>query len=317
MRLRHLLASSCLAALAALHPSIGSANAWIPAPKEYWSDVRFGVFAANDFHGANGVRNYMAGGGHLEERRLTLTNELGWKKNMSFLLALPFQQVRREFDGGGGITATGGGDMLLGVRYRLAGGAQHVVSLEAGWKAPLGYDAPVRLPRDVIAYFDTVFTRGYSPADSANAMRQLAPPRLGQGQQDLQGVVRFGWAFPHWNGFFQGAAGYRYRFDEPNDQILLGSDIAYWLTDRLLISGHYDGTIAMNEDDFDANGYQEQLVGPRLTVRVDDRFDIYGGSLHSAGAENAPHKDLYYVGFTMKQTGLDRFQGFLGGTRRP
>ena len=319
MRFRFLLASSCLAVLATLSPTAGNAGPWILAPKDYSSEVRVSLYSANDFHLANGTRHAYAGGGNFDERKLTLWNELGWKKNMSAVIALPILNVSRTLDDGTSMTATGAGDLLLGLRYRLMGGAasRSAVSLELGWKAPLGYDAGVRHSRARLAELDTTVLRNYAPWDSANIVRQLAAPRLGEGQQDLQGLLRFGVAMPQWKGFFQGAAGYRYRFDEPSDQIVLGADLGWWLTGRLLISGHYDGTIAMNEDEFDADGLQEQLVGPRLTVRVDDRFDMFAGSMHSAGAENAPHKDQVYVGFTMKQTGLDRFQGFLGGTRTP
>lgn len=320
MRFRYLLTSSCLAALAASSPTVGNAGPWIPAPKEYSSEVRVSLFSANDFHFANGGRREFAGGGHLDERKLTLWNELGWKKNMSAVIALPILNVSRTLGDGTSMTATGAGDLLLGLRYRLLGrgaGSRSVMSLEVGWKAPLGYDAGVRHNRARLVQLDTTIVESYAPWDSANVVRQLAAPRLGEGQQDLQGVLLFGLALPQWNGFVQGTAGYRYRFDEPNDQIVLGAGLGWWLTKRLLISGHYDGTVAMNEDEFEADGYQEQLVGPRLTVRVDDRFDMFAGSMHSAGAENAPHKDQVYVGFTMKQTGLDRYQGFLGGTRTP
>lgn len=324
MRFRALLASSCLAAFAqALVPAVTIASPWVLAPKEYASEVRFDFYSANDFHFAEGTRMPFAGGGHLDERRLTFWNELGWRPNLSAVIALPVTQVSRVFPedlGASQPTATGAGDLFIALRYRLMGGeagSNSVVSLEAGWKAPLGYDAAVRLSRMEIAYVDSVTDGQYLAADSANVMRHAARPRLGEGQQDLQGLLRFGFAMPGWNAFLQGAGGYRYRFDDPNDQIVLGADLGWWLTRRLLVSGHYEGTMALNEDDLDADGITEHLVGPRLTVRVDDRLDVFAGSKHSASAENAPHKDQVYVGFTMKQTGLDRLQGFLGGTKTP
>jgi hypothetical protein len=320
MRFRYLLATSCLAATVALVPAAGNAGPWVPAPKEYSTEIRADFFSANDFHFTDGKRNHFAGGGHLDDRRLTFAGELGWKKNLSVMFALPFVQVSRVI-GSSSATATGAGDLLLGVRYRVLGGdaASHsALALELGWKAPLGYDRSVRLPGYAIEFLDTTLARQYDPADSANVMRQQTTPRIGEGQQDLQGLLLFGVAMPGWKGFVQGGAGYRYRFDEPNDQILLGADLGWWLSNRLLLSGHYTGAIAINPDeDRDPDGYTEHLVGPRLTVRVDDRFDMFAGSLHTPAAENAPHKDQVYVGFTMKQTGFDRFQGFLGGTKTP
>lgn len=317
MRFRSLLASSCLAAAALALPVIGLANPWIPAPREYVSEVRSSFFSANDFHDAAGERVPYRFGGWVEERRAVFAAELGWRPGRSFFFELPLASVTRTFEGAAAYSnRTGFSDLRLGVRQRLMGGAGSAIALEAAWKAPLGYDRTVRLTVAQRAYVDALHP-GLGPADSANAARQAAPPRLGEGQQDLEGRLHVGLAMPGMRGFLQFAGGYRYRFEEPEDEILAGAAIGFWLTERLLLSGHYDGRLALGADEPDADAYTEHLAGPRLTVRVDDRCDVIAGSLHTPAGENVPHKDLVYVGFVLKQTGYDRYQGFVGGTRRP
>jgi hypothetical protein len=62
---------------------------------------------------------------------------------------------------------------------------------------------------------------------------------------------------------------------------------------------------------------QEQLLGERITLRLDHGLDMYAGAMHTAGAENRPHEDHFYVGIMFKQTSLNRYQGFRGGTAQP
>lgn len=317
MRFRSLLASSCLAAAALALPVIGNANPWIPAPREYVSEVRSSFFSANDFHDASGERVPYRFGGWVEEREAVFAAELGWRPGRSFFFELPLASATRTFESAvASYNRTGFSDLRLGVRQRLMGGAANAVTLEAAWKAPLGYDRTVRLTVAERAYVDAVYP-GLGPADSANAARQAAPPRLGEGQQDLEGRLHVGLAMPGMRGFLELAGGYRYRFEEPADEILAGARLGVWLTERMLLSGHWDGRLAQAESDLDADASSEHLVGPRLTVRVDERCDVIAGSLHTAAGENVPHKDLVYVGFVLKQTGYDRYQGFVGGTRRP
>lgn len=57
------------------------------------------------------------------------------------------------------------------------------------------------------------------------------------------------------------------------------------------------------------------VAGPRFTLRVDDRMDVFAGSRHSPSGRNVLHADQYYCGIAWKQTGLDRLAGAFGGTK--
>ena len=54
-----------------------------------------------------------------------------------------------------------------------------------------------------------------------------------------------------------------------------------------------------------------------VVYRLDSGMDVFFSSLHTALARNALHTDRFYVGVAFKKTGLDRLQGYLGGTKGP
>jgi hypothetical protein len=94
------------------------------------------------------------------------------------------------------------------------------------------------------------------------------------------------------------------------------ADLGLWVGPRILLGGRYAGTVAMSSGE----GFPERsvhLAGPLLLWRVDERLDLSAGSWSTAKAENAPHYDQVYVTLTLKQTKLNRLQGFLGGTKAP
>jgi hypothetical protein len=59
------------------------------------------------------------------------------------------------------------------------------------------------------------------------------------------------------------------------------------------------------------------VVEPIVSLRVDERMDVFAGSYHTASAKDALHIDQIYVGLAVRQTKLDRTQGWLGGAPRP
>jgi hypothetical protein len=237
---------------------------------------------------------------------------------VSAIISVPFVSVPRisahdDVDK----TATGLGDMTAGLKWRLKGKGNNVVSFEADWMGPLGYESTVRLTQAQITAYDTTIAKGLSPGDSANFMRQVAGPHIGEGNQNLQGLLRVGMAFPDINAFLDVAGGYRYRYDAPADQILLGANYGMWFGKQWLVVGTYTGMIASGSGETKADEYTEHRVGFRAVYRVDDHMDVFAGSQHTARAENAYHRNEIFVGLAMKQTSLNRLQGLLGGTRNP
>jgi hypothetical protein len=305
------------AAISAAWSPIASSGPWLPAPGEHYTDFRAGYFSAGDFHGSDGHRRYFARGGVQEQRSLLAYNELGWKKNASVILGIPAASVtRRSADGLLDRTSTGLSDLQLGLRIKMADGPT-ALALELSLLAPMGYDRRVLLSPAEIRRADTTVARGLTGVDSSNAVRQVAPPRLGAGQQEVSATIQWGAPLPRLNGFIQLAHGFRHRGREFGGQAVFSADLGFWLGPSVLAAGRYLGSIDVGHAPDRADEVEEHLAGPVLLYRVDDRLDVYFASLHTAAARNAVHADRFYVGMSFRQTALNRLQGYLGGTRRP
>ena len=274
--------------LALLLADAAGAQPWVMSPNEFHSDIRGGFFSTETFLNDSGDRPVIPNGGVYESRSIVWSTELGWKKRMSFKFDIPFESVTRQFSPGVDESGTGLSDLLVGFKYALKTGPT-ALALEADWKAPLGYN-----PR-------------------------LVPP-LGNGRQEALGLVHFGTTLEGIGAFVQLTGGYLAQLEPsddpalPQDNIVLGADLGWWMSRTVLVSGTYRGRI---ESDQATRSSTEHRVGPQLLYRVDDYLDIFAGSLHTASGKNVLHVDQFYAGITTKKTGLGRLQGFLGGTKGP
>jgi len=262
------------------------AGPWTLPKGEKASTVIGDFFSADTYHDQDGSRRPLGGGGLIERRGITWAGELGWKKKASFLYSIPFASSSRRMGGGDHPpyvpSATGFGDAHFGFKYALRSG-RTASAIELNWKAPLGYE---RAP----TYFSDDST-------DINVAEQTNNPKLGEGQQDVSGILHFGTAIRH-RGFAQAAGGYTYRFEAPEN------------------GGQYRGQIS-GQSGNPTRDSDRHLVGPVVLYRVDDRIDMYVTTLHTASAKNAVHTDAVYVGMSFKNTKLDRLQGYLGTTKQP
>jgi len=87
------LLSSILTLLAT---GVSSAGPWVLSPNEFHSDIRGSYFSTETYHDAAGERPSLPGGGAFESRGIRWSNELGWKKRMSFTFDIPFESVTRQ-----------------------------------------------------------------------------------------------------------------------------------------------------------------------------------------------------------------------------
>lgn len=301
--------------------SVGSAHAgaWSLAPGEFYTEIRSGWFSSDTYHDQDGDRRFLAGGGLWEQRRLLSYTELGWKPKLSFVLGIPVESVSRRFGTGSPqtlTTATGIGDGLLALRYRLTNGRSGA-ALELGWKPPLGYERDRFLSHadSAVAAAAAGDTDGDFDSLDVNVARQIGSPVLGDGQQDVTLSLLLGRAVRR--GFVQVGGGYRYRFEDPKDQIVLSADLGLWVTRSLLLAGRYEGMMAAGEGDRPTDEPEHHRFGPTLVYRLDDHMDLFVATMHTAAATNALHTDEVHVGFAFRQTKLNRLQGFLGGTAAP
>lgn len=323
--------------LVALTPLFASADAWTLPPGQWSSELRGSRFSSDDFHDLSGTRTTLAGGGLVEGRSATWSSEIGWKKNTSFAFTVPFDALTRRLGDGSSATETGFGDLLLGLRHHLLGGANWVLSAQVDLKAPGGYSRLVGLAPSEIAALDSTVLDGLSPGDSANVVRQLARPRLGNGETAYQAMVIYGRSMPRLRSFIELGFGYREHPQHLANQLLASGDVGVWFGPSLLVTGRYRGELAfpdardlrpriaeaaakgkvlkIENADTPADAVDQQMVGAEIRYRVDDNIDTFIGSWHSAGATNALHMDQFYAGITFKSTKLGRYQGVLGGKK--
>jgi len=302
-------ATALLATVLAL-PRLAGAGAWLPAPGEHYSLIGGSYFASDGYYDSNGDRLPLNQGGLHEEKAIYSYNEFGWTKGRSFILGFPYLNVTRRLGAPSDSerTETGLGDLLLGVRFKIKGGAQ-AMSAEADWAPPLGYN------------------------------RNLVP-RLGDGASSLIGKFLYGAPLGH-AGFVDLMGGYRFYLDKlaPTNQLLASATVAWWIGKAVLLSGEYNGQFGASSSDTlyralyvktpdgrpwttsEAAPYTTtdqiniQTLSPMLLYRIDDHIDVMAGSSHTLSAKNALHIDRVYVAIALRQTKLGPLQGFMGGRR--
>jgi hypothetical protein len=281
-----LLQTAAGAAALLLIPTGVTAGPWIPLPGEYYSELTAAHLSLDSYFDEQGDHQQLPLGTLVEGRQLSSHNEIGWRKWASLVLQVPVASVtvRSESPRLNG-SQTGLADLVVGARFKLLDGSS-ALAAEADWKAPMGYD------RDAF-------------------------PSLGAGQQDVSGTLHFGTALPRLDGFMQVSWGYIHRFEAPPDEMLHTADLGVWVGSSLLLAGHYRGLYFAASGDDPALDADFHVAGPELRYRLDDRLDMFVGSNYVFAGRNADRSDEYYVGLAVKQTRLNRLQGFLGGKRRP
>jgi hypothetical protein len=274
-------------ALLALPAAAQASSPWLLGRGEFHSEFLGGYYSSDTYFDDTGERPDL--GATYETRGIRNSTQLGAWKRVTLRFDVPFESNTLVPDGGGeGTTQSGLSDLSLGLRYGIVTG-ETAVAIEAIWRTPLGYH------------------------------RDFVPP-LGDGRQDGIALLHAGTTIPAIQGFVQAAGGYRARLDgyedtDPaKDEVVASADFGFWVGPSLMISGSYRGRFESSDADLPL---VEHRVGPRITYRVDDFFDVIAGSSHTAAGENTLHVNEYFVGFATKRTQLDRLKGFLGSKRRP
>ncbi len=290
------------------------AGPWLPAPGEYYTELRGGLFSADSYYNADGDR--IGFPGKWEERSVLSYTELGWKKKISFVMSAPLVNatLRTPY---GSLTRTGLSDLTVGFRYGLRQG-RSALALELDWSAPLGYSRETPLLGDALQqlsvsalYGTSVGSRAFLQVGAGYGYRYYSITRKKKTIEDDQGVP----LDP------QPLLATAERWGMP---FTASADLGVWVTRNLLVGGRYSGVMTTSHGelypapgvDFLPHG-DVHLAGPVLLYRVDDRLDMVAGSWSTAAAKNWLHYDQAYVALVFKQTKLNRLQGFLGGTKNP
>ncbi len=333
MSLRRSMAAACGAVAVLSVVSAAHAGPWGLPRGEFYTELTGHFFSSNTYLDKDGTR--LSFDAAFEERALTSHTEIGWKKNTTFVMELPFvgRTVAPHAQGLPSFEYSGLGDIGLGLRFSLAQGAMPM-AIEVGWTAPMGTNRNLFPGSSGSGGTDPTSwpTQAYEPlATDSSAFFNTGLQSLGA-RFDIGGGLRD-------NLFWSAGAGYRTRYftflarkddDRFADFREIDAQLGWWISKEVLLTGQFSGEWQSRQgenydripDSGPTQGEPELLsknllVGPRFTYRVDERMDVFAGSWHTWNGENVLHENYYFLGIAWKNSSLDRLAGALGGTKAP
>lgn len=274
-----LSASLLLASPAAAHALDG--GGWTVHPHEWYSEFSASRVYANAIFLPDSRDQALApnGTGRFQQFQVRSYNEIGWKRNASILLDVPFIDRTWRLDqttqGVAGLS-----DLRLGLRVRLREDGPGLI-LEGGWQAPLGYD------RNVF-------------------------PALGDGRQKAWIGLNGGLRLPYMPAFVQASRGFLYI---GSDAVLVSRttvDGGLWLGSSVLVGGRYADQLGWNAAQTGRTLPTYYVAGPLLLVRIDDHMDVSVGAMKNLYGRNSLEGTEFYAALGLKQSKLNPLQGFLG-----
>ena len=263
-------------------PAAASAGGWTVHPHEWYSEFSGSRVYSSAFFLDDRRDAPLPDGGRFQQFTVDSYNEIGWKKNVSLVLDVPFltQTLRAGTETA---TIAGLGDLTLGARVRLRDDGPGLI-LDAGWVAPLGYD-------------HNVF------------------PRLGDGRQKAYTDLAGGLSLPYVRGFIEASRGFLFIGQDGNLYSQTSADGGVWVSKSVLVGGSYFDNRAWNSSAANQSLGDFYRAGPLLLVRVDDHMDVSVGAVRNVSGRNALEGTQIYMAIGMKQTKLNPLQGFLGTKR--
>ena len=259
-------------------------GAWTVRPGEWYSEVSGTRLYASQQFGVDARDGAIPSEGRFQQYLLTSYNELGWKKNVSLVLGVPFSSRTWRFYQTTR-TISGLADLRLGFRIRLRDDAPGLI-LDGGWLAPSGYDK-------------NVF------------------PKLGDGRQKVWGALNGGIKLPGLPGFGQASRGVLFVSEDGVLYSQTSADAAVWIGSHVLFGARYSDDVAWSSALESSRLGTAYRAGPVLLLRVDDRMDLSIGAGHQWYGRNALEFTGIYLALGFKQTKLNPMQGFLGTRQHP
>jgi protein XagA len=243
------------------------AGAWtMPKGKMY---DRFAVnyyFAEKEFN-EDRERKEFANNGEFTDFNLNNYIEYGLTDRLTIINSLYYKWIKKEDDDGEDKT-NGLGDVDIAVKYKLAEGSLGVFSTQLLVKIPGPYDGDDSLP-------------------------------LGNDQLDIEARMLYGRSlYPHIPGYCNVEFGYRWRDDDPSDElrylIEVGVDITSHLYGRIKLDGTYSTN---NGEDVDSSG----------NPRASNNFDL--GKLDMAIGYKLPKGWGLEIGYIPEMYGRNTSTG--------
>ena len=193
------------------------AGAWVAQKGSAYNKVGVSDYSASDFFGGNPDL------GEFEGTSVSYYGELGLGNNWGVFTSVLYQDITQS-DSSGRVTQNDGlGDLDIGVKYQWQA-EPFVLSTQLLAKLPYLYDEDEALP-------------------------------LGNGQEDIEAKVLVGKSLGRL-GYFGLELGYRFRADDPSDEIRYLIEYGVSLSDNFYLRAKLDGIESANnaDDQFSGTG---------------------------------------------------------------
>lgn len=201
----------------ALLPLQSHAGAWVAKKGDSYNKVGVSDYSATDFFGGNPDL------GEFEGTSVSYYGEWGLGSNWGLFTSVLYQDITQTDSSGVSTQNDGLGDIDVGVKYQWQA-EPFVLSTQLLAKLPYLYDEDDALP-------------------------------LGNGQEDLEAKVLIGKSLGSL-GYVGFELGYRFRTDEPSDEIRYLIEYGVSLSDNFYLRAKLDGIESANNADvqFDGGG---------------------------------------------------------------
>jgi protein XagA len=245
------------------------AGAWTREKGGWYHQVSGNYYKADENFNNDGNRQDFAGNGEFKDRNISYYMEYGIFDDLTVIGSWPYKWLKYEDDTV--INKTDGfSDLDLALKYRLFYSGSGVCSMQGLVKIPEAYDE-----------------------------NDAAP--LGNGQYDYEFRLLYGRSlYPHIPGYFNMEAGFRYRTEEPANELKylleFGADFTKIIYGRVKLDGTYglgdvNDSANTSENPTITNDYDlgklDVAMGwkmlPEWSAELGYRSDIYGKNT-AAGA---------------------------------
>jgi protein XagA len=194
------------------------AGAWTREIGGWYHQVTGNYYTADEFFDDDGSREDFADNGEFKDRNISYYVEYGILENLTVIGSWPYKWLEYE-DNFVRNKTDGFSDLELGLKYRLLSTDSGVCSVQGLVKIPEAYDEDDAVP-------------------------------LGNSQYDYEIRLLYGMSlFPHIPGYFNIETGYRFRAEEPADELKYLLEFGVDITKKFYGRMKLDGTLGMDNAD--------------------------------------------------------------------
>ncbi len=254
------------------------AGAWTLQKGKIYDRLAVNYYFADREFDDDGHRKDFSDNGEFRDYNINNYIEFGLTDKITLINSLYYKNIEKE-DDVRDMETSGIGDIDLGVKYKLTEGTWGIFSTQALVKIPEAYDEDDDLP-------------------------------LGNGQYDLELRLLYGRSlYPAIPGYCNFEVGYRWRLDDPSDEIRYLIEFGIDITKSLYGRAKLDGTYSMdNGEHFDeggnpttTNNFDVGKLDLTLGYKINKSWGIEAGYMPAIYGQNIAAGATYTIAVSFQQ----------------